>query len=166
MKLIKVIAIPKIILSNFLKLNPTSAVILVTSDFDLIPKFKSLLESKKVPHKIFTFAEGDGVLENPNFINAIKEKENQLRSIGIPIRLLPITEEEADEIISFILSIKNQVSSLIVCCDDGMFRSQAIAKFVSERILNQPYNPQTFDKLTFYILDSKWKRCQSNADDS
>ena len=145
-------------LSSEIKKSEKVGVILVSSELNRLPYFKKLFEDLQIPHLILNFAEGffppDATTEKDRqaYLDYLRKKEAELRTLGIITRLTPIFEEEASQIINFFLEIRNHVNLLLVCCDEGKYRSQAIARFLHHFFLDESYEPQTFDTYTYTML--------------
>ena len=73
--------------------------------------------------------------------------------MGIRPRYLPISDEEAKEIVKFVLSMKEKrIETLYVHCDAGKSRSPSVAYAVAKYILEDEQLTEYFD-MPFYNLN-------------
>lgn len=153
----KVKVVPIALLENAGDLKST-AVIAISSKNETLLSLKEKLENRGVPCLVLNFAEGffpsdvKTEEEKARYVSYLRKKESELRSIGINARLTPITREEAVQIISFFLEVKGKINCLIVACDEGKYRSQAIARFILRTFLDGSYEPETFCRYTYDAL--------------
>ena len=153
----KVKVVPIALLENADDLKST-AVIAISSKSETLLFLKEKFEKRGVPCLVLNFAEGffppdvKTEEEKARYVSYLRKKENELRSIGINTRLTPITREEAIQIISFFLDVKDKINCLVVACDEGRYRSQAVARFISRTFLDESYEPETFSRYTYDVL--------------
>ena len=153
----KVKVVPIALLENAGDLKST-AVIAISSKSETLLSLKEKFKKRGVPCLVLNFAEGffppdvKTEEEKARYVSYLRKKESELRSIGINARLTPITREEAVQIISFFLEVKDEVKHLVVACDEGKWRSQAVARFASHTFLDGRHEPETFCEYTYETL--------------
>jgi predicted protein tyrosine phosphatase len=127
-----IIVLSKRLAKDFISDAPWAAI-----SIDTIDKWPSLGQCQRVDLLRLSFAD----LDKQEYIDT----HNELFS-GYKIRLF--TEQDAEDILNFILSVKDRIDTLLVHCEAGISRSPAIAGALSlifyqndEKFFKKPYSP-------------------------